>query len=86
MVWFSSCFHFAAILATNSWYQVINNFLGSTSPGGDWHSSTIFDTISEYADELKKNLMFNLPKNTLKETFDRYSAKAPDSLTSQFPK
>lgn len=38
----------------------------------------------EYADELK-NLMFNLPKNTLKETFDRYSAKAPDSLTSQFP-
>ena len=30
-------------------------------------------------------LMFSLPKATLKETFDRLSSKAPETLTAQFP-
>jgi len=40
--------------------------------------------IADYVEELKK-LLFSLPKATLKETFDRFSAKAPETLTSQFP-
>ena len=40
--------------------------------------------ISDYVEELKK-LLFSLPKTTLKATYDRYSSKAPETLTSQFP-
>ena len=40
--------------------------------------------IADYVEELMK-LMFSLPKATLKETFDRFSSKAPETLTAQFP-
>ena len=35
-------------------------------------------------EELKK-LLFSLSKATLKQTFDKFASKAPESLTSQFP-
>ena len=41
--------------------------------------------IAHYVQELKK-LLFSLHKATLKETFDRFSSKALETLTSQFPK
>ena len=40
--------------------------------------------IADYVEELMK-LMFSLAKATLKETFDRFSSKAPETLTAQFP-
>ena len=37
----------------------------------------------DYVDEMKK-LLFSLPRAVMKETFTRYSSKAPGSLTCQF--
>ena len=39
---------------------------------------------SGYVDEIKK-LLFSLSRAEMKETFTKYSSKAPASLTSQFP-
>lgn len=43
-----------------------------------------YTPIADYVEELMK-LMFSLPKATLKETFDRFSSTAAETLTAQFP-
>ncbi len=44
-----------------------------------------FITFSvEYVDEMRHELLYNSIKAELKKTYERYKAKEPNSLTSQF--